>query len=85
MDLREIGLDGVDWINVTPATYKWRTVATTAKKFRVPWKAFFFLEQLRTKYISRRNLSLVSERVLCGSRTSIANVSDENWRKKKLS
>jgi hypothetical protein len=47
MDLREIGLEGVDWINVTPATYKWRTVATTAKKLRVPWEAFIFLEQLR--------------------------------------
>jgi hypothetical protein len=35
-------------------------------------------------YISRRTFNLVSVRVLCGLRTSIANVGDETWEKNEL-
>jgi hypothetical protein len=36
MDLREIGWDGVDWIDVTQDTDKWRTFVNTVLNLRVP-------------------------------------------------
>jgi len=48
MDLREIRLESVGWIGVTQGTDNWRTVATAAVNAHIPWKAFMFLEQLRT-------------------------------------
>jgi hypothetical protein len=44
MDIREIGWEVVDWVDVTQVTDKRRTVSKTAVKLRVPCKACMFLE-----------------------------------------
>jgi hypothetical protein len=36
MDLREIGWDGVDWIEVVQDRDKWRALVNTAMNLRVP-------------------------------------------------
>jgi hypothetical protein len=36
MDLREIGWDGVDWIDVAQDRDKWRTHVNTVVNLRVP-------------------------------------------------
>jgi hypothetical protein len=36
MDLREIGWDGVDWIDVTQDRDKWRALVNTELNLRVP-------------------------------------------------
>jgi hypothetical protein len=35
MDLREIGLEGVDWIRLTQDTYRWRAVVSAVMNLRV--------------------------------------------------
>jgi hypothetical protein len=36
IDLREIGWDGTDWINLTQNRGQWRALASTVMKLRVP-------------------------------------------------
>jgi hypothetical protein len=36
MDLREIGCDGVDWIDMAQDRYQWRPLVNTALNLRVP-------------------------------------------------
>jgi hypothetical protein len=36
MDLREIGLDGVDWIDMAQDRDQWRALVNTVLNFRVP-------------------------------------------------
>jgi hypothetical protein len=36
MDLREVGLDGMDWIDLTQDRDEWRALVTTVMNLRVP-------------------------------------------------
>jgi hypothetical protein len=36
MDLREIELDGVDWIHLAHDRDRWRVIVNTVMKFRIP-------------------------------------------------
>jgi hypothetical protein len=36
MDLREIGWDGVDWVDLAQDRDQWRALVNTAKNLRVP-------------------------------------------------
>jgi hypothetical protein len=36
MDVREVGWEGVDWMNLAENTDQWRTIVNTVLKFRVP-------------------------------------------------
>jgi transposase len=36
MDLREIGWDGMDWIDLAQGRGQWRALVNTIMKFRVP-------------------------------------------------
>jgi hypothetical protein len=36
IDLREIGWDGVDWIELAQDRYQWRTLVNTVMNLRVP-------------------------------------------------
>jgi hypothetical protein len=36
MDLREIGWDGVDWIELAQNRYQWRALVNTVMNLRVP-------------------------------------------------
>jgi hypothetical protein len=36
MDLREIGIDGVNWIQLTQDRVQWRAFVNTVMNFRVP-------------------------------------------------
>jgi hypothetical protein len=36
IDLKEVGWEGVNWINLAQDMYKWRTVVNTVMKLRVP-------------------------------------------------
>jgi hypothetical protein len=36
MDLREVGLDGMDWIDLAQDRDRWRTLVNTVMKLRVP-------------------------------------------------
>jgi hypothetical protein len=36
MDLREIGWDGMDWIDLTQDRYKWKALVNTVMNLRVP-------------------------------------------------
>jgi hypothetical protein len=36
IDLREIGWDGMDWIDLTQNRGQWRTLVSTVKNLRVP-------------------------------------------------
>jgi hypothetical protein len=43
MDLREIGLKGVDWIHLAQDRDRWRAVVNTVMNLRVPQMADNFL------------------------------------------
>jgi hypothetical protein len=36
MDLRELGWDGMDWIDISQHRYQWRALVNTVMNFRVP-------------------------------------------------
>jgi hypothetical protein len=43
MDLREIGWDGMDWIDLAEDRDHWRALVNTAMSLRVPYNAGIFL------------------------------------------
>jgi hypothetical protein len=43
MDLREIGWEGVDWMNLDQDRDQWQAVVKTVMKLRVPYKVGNFL------------------------------------------
>jgi hypothetical protein len=38
MDLREIGIDGANWILLAQNKVQWRVSVSTAMNFQVPWR-----------------------------------------------
>jgi hypothetical protein len=60
MDLREIGWDGVDWIDVTQNRNEWWVLVNTVVKIQVPHNARNFLSGYTISSFSRR-AQLMSE------------------------
>jgi hypothetical protein len=54
MNLREVGCDGVDWIDVAQDRNQWRTLVDTVMNFRVPSNVEEFLSSCTTAALSRR-------------------------------
>jgi hypothetical protein len=54
MDLREIGWDGVDWIDMTQDRDQWRAPVNMVLNVRVPQNAGKFFSGCTTGAISRR-------------------------------
>jgi hypothetical protein len=46
MDLREIGLEGVDWNHLGQDRDQWWALVNTVMNLRVPYKAGYFFEYL---------------------------------------
>jgi len=47
INVKEVGLQGVDCIRLDQDTDKWQALAKAAKSLRVPYKGEKFLDQLR--------------------------------------
>jgi hypothetical protein len=45
MDLREIGWEGVDWMNLTQDRDQWRVLVDTIMNSRVPYRTKNFLTE----------------------------------------
>jgi hypothetical protein len=62
MDFREVGLSGVDWINLSRDRDQWRAIANTVMNFRVPCYVgkFFVAELLAASQEGLNSLELVS-------------------------
>jgi hypothetical protein len=56
MDVREIGLEGVDWIYLAQDRNAWQAVVNTVMNHRVLCKAGHFLSSRTTVSFSRRSL-----------------------------
>jgi hypothetical protein len=54
MDLREIGWDGVDWIDLAQDRGQWRALVSTVMNLRVPENAGKFLSGSTIGSFSRR-------------------------------
>jgi hypothetical protein len=54
MDLREIGWDGVDWIDMTQDRDQWRALVNTVLNLRVPLNGRQFLRGCTIDSSSRR-------------------------------
>jgi hypothetical protein len=54
MDLRGIGWDGMDWINLAQDRDKWRALLNTVMNLRVPQNARNFLGSCTIGNFSRR-------------------------------
>jgi hypothetical protein len=54
MDLREIGWDGMDWIDLTQDRDQWRTLVNKVMNLRVPYNAGKFLSGCTISGFSRR-------------------------------
>jgi hypothetical protein len=63
MDLREIGWEVVDWINLAQDRDQWRTLANTVMKLRLPYKAENSLTSWVTVSLSRSVLHRFSQSV----------------------
>jgi hypothetical protein len=55
MDLREIGWDGVDWIDMSQDRDQWSALVDTVLNLRVPWNAGWFLSGCTFSGSSRRS------------------------------
>jgi hypothetical protein len=54
MDLREIGWDGMDWIDLAQNRDQWRALVSTEMNLRVPYNAGKFLSGCTVDSFSRR-------------------------------
>jgi hypothetical protein len=54
MNLREIGWDGIDWIDLVQDTDQWRALVNTVMNFRVPYNAGKFSSTCTIGGFSRR-------------------------------
>jgi hypothetical protein len=54
MDLREIGWDGMDWIDLAQDRYQWRALVNTVMNLRVSYNFGKFLSSCTTGGFSRR-------------------------------
>jgi hypothetical protein len=54
MDLREIGWDCMDWIDLAHDRDQWRALVNTVMNLRVPYNAGKFLSSCTTGSFSRR-------------------------------
>jgi hypothetical protein len=54
MDLREIGWDGVDWVDLTQDRDQWRALGNTMMNLRLPYNAGKFLSGCTIGGFSRR-------------------------------
>jgi hypothetical protein len=54
MDVREIGCDVTDWIDLAGDRDRWRTLLNTAMNLRVPYIVGKFLSSCTTSGFSRR-------------------------------
>jgi hypothetical protein len=54
MDLREIGWDGMDWIDLVQNKDQWRALVSTIMNIRVPKNAGNFLSSCTIDSFSRR-------------------------------
>jgi hypothetical protein len=54
MDLREIGWDGMDWIDLDQNRDQWRALVNTVMNLRVPQNAGKFLSTCTSGGFSRR-------------------------------
>jgi hypothetical protein len=54
MDLREIGWNGMDWIDLAQDRYQWRALVNTVMNLRVPLNAEKFLSSCTIGDFSRR-------------------------------
>jgi hypothetical protein len=54
MDLREIGWDGMDWIDLAQDRDQWSALVNTVMNLRVPYNAGKFLSSCTTGGFPRR-------------------------------
>jgi hypothetical protein len=54
MDIREIGWDGVDWIDLAPGRDQWRALVNTVMNLRVPQNSGKFLSSCTIGGFSRK-------------------------------
>jgi hypothetical protein len=54
IDLREIGWDGMDWIDLAQDRHQWRALVNTVMNLRVPYNAGNFLSSCTVGTLSRR-------------------------------
>jgi hypothetical protein len=50
MDLREIGIDGANWIRLAQDRVRWRTCVNTVMNLRVPEKGGIFFDKLSDSF-----------------------------------